>query len=118
MSIRSRIIDADLSPDEKKIAQQLDELLNIVKSFGWESLTDARIIKPNMRAAQLYLRRNAKLLTTLFPNCKISFDTLSKQEVVDRINPLLINIWHIQIIGDPHSASIELLRRNDGNSEE
>lgn len=98
-----------LSPEDARSAKQLTQLLNIVKAFGWDSLVDVRVIKPNMRAAQLYLRKHVKMLTELFPDEQIAWTTVTKQDVVDKINPLLIRMWHVHIIGDPKAASLELL---------
>ena len=103
--------NSTLTIDEHKLMNQLTCLVDILKAFGWTSPKDTRTIKPNIRSAQLYLRRHSKELKELFPDCNIPFETLSKQSIVDEINPLLIHMWHIQIIGNTSSASLELLRK-------
>ncbi|CAH6419708.1 Hypothetical protein HVR_LOCUS784 [uncultured virus] len=105
MSLLSGIIKGN-SPDA---AKKLGYLIAIVKELGWDSLMDTRTIKPNLRRTQLYIRKNSKEFSRLFG---IS-DIVGKNDVVDVINPFLIEIWHIQIIGDTGAASLELLFRNN-----
>lgn len=104
MSLLTEIIKGD-TPD---IAKKLGYLISLVKELGWDSLMDARTIKPNLRQCQLYIRKNGKELTRLFgiPS------NINKNEVVDVVNPFLIEIWHIQIIGNSGAASLQLLRNN------
>lgn len=102
MSVLSEIIRYD-SPE---VAKQLAHLINIVKELGWNSLTDTRTIKPNIRRAFLYVKKHSKKkhFQELF-----DFHNISQKTFVDTINPLLIQMWHVQIIGYPNSASLELL---------
>lgn len=106
MSLLSGIIKGE-SPHA---AKQLAHLINIIKAFGWNALNDNRTIKPNMRQAQLYIRKNADLFKKLFPTIKENLSNIKKGDVVDIINPLLIEMWHVQIIGNIDNASLELLR--------
>ena len=102
MSLLSGIIKGD-SPDT---AKRLGHLVCLIKELGWESFRDPNIIKPNMRRAQLYIRRNSKELDRLFG---ISKETITKNNVVDIINPFLVQFWHIEIIGYIEAASLQLL---------
>lgn len=102
MSLLSGIIKGD-SPDA---AKRLGHLIALIKELGWESFRDPNIIKPNMRRTQLYIRRNSKELNRLF---NIDEASITKNNVVDIINPLLIQFWHVQIIGDTEAASLQLL---------
>lgn len=106
MSILSEIIRYD-SP---KVAKQLAHLINIIKELGWNSLNDTRTIKPNIRRGFLYVKKHSKKKSfqELF-----DFHNIKQSTFVDTINPLLIQMWHVQIIGDPNSASLELLRPID-----
>lgn len=100
-------MNVTLNDEEERAFRQLTILLDIIKALGWEDISDTRIIKPNMRRAQLFIRKNYEKLMELFP--EIQLNKLSRQDVVDTINPLLIQMWHIQIIGEPTSASLERL---------
>ena len=100
-----------LCETDGKIMNQLNHLDNIIKVLGWGSVMDTRTIKPNIRQVQLHLRKKAQILSELFPEDMIPFATLSKQTVVDAINPLLIRMWHVQIIGGPNAASLQLLKK-------
>jgi len=102
MSLLSEIIRSD-SP---LVAKQLAYLIDIIKQLGWDSLNDNRTIKPNLRRTQVYLHKRSAKFKELFG---ISCDTINKQDVVDIINPILIEYWHIQIIGDSNNASLQLL---------
>ena len=104
MSLLSSITHGD-SPEPAKC---LAHLIAIVRALGWESLMDPRHIKPNIRSAQLYIRKHAKELSKLYG---ISFYNIEKNKVVDTINPLLIHMWHIQIVGDTNIAYLELLQK-------
>lgn len=88
-------------------AKALTHLLAIVKMFGWETIRDKRIIKPNMRAAQLYIRRNKTRLSIIF---KTSFDNVTRENVVDFINPFLIQMWRVQIEGTPDKSSLNIVK--------
>ena len=107
MSLLTQILQSDESP----LAKQSAYLIYIIKELGWDSLTDPRIIKPNLRRAQVYLRKKAADLTKLFSEENIPFTTIERNTIVDAINPLLIRIWHIQIIGTTAAASLELLQK-------
>lgn len=102
------LIRGILHDESPEAAKCLAHLIEIIKALGWESLIDEREIKPNIRRAQLYIRRHADELTKIY---KIPFHNISKNNVVDTINPLLIHMWHVQIIGDMGKASLELLVR-------
>lgn len=104
MSLLSGIINGETPV----VAKQLAHLLTMVKVMGWDGFRDTRTIKPNLRQAQLYLRRNAAILTTLFPGT--DYSNIQKNDVVDVLNPFLIQMWHLQIIGDTAAASLQLLR--------
>ena len=104
MSLLSSITKGD-SPDAAKC---LAHLIAIVRTMGWNSLTDQSEIKPDIRSAQLYIRRHANEFTKLYG---MSFHNISKDKVVDTINPLLIHMWHVQIVGDTNNAYLELLRK-------
>lgn len=111
MSLLSGIIK-----DESPVpAKQLAYLINIIKELGWESLTDKRTIKPNVRRGQLYIRKHAIKLMELFGkepkrlSTGISFYNLDRNKLIDMINPLLIEMWHIQIIGTSNAASLQFL---------
>lgn len=116
MSISQQIVEADLGEDKTKVASQLSYLIDIIRTFGWNSFSDNRTIKPNVRGTQMFMRRKAKILTSLFPNCKIPFENLSKQDVVDMINPLFIELWHVQIVGNSQGASLERLVRKSSEA--
>ena len=90
------------------VAKCLAHLIAIIKSLGWDSLIDKRTIKPNIRSAQLYIRKHADELTKLYD---VPFNNISKNNIVDTINPLLIHIWHIQIVGDKNYAYLQLLQK-------
>lgn len=104
MSLLSSITRGD-SPEPAKC---LAHLIAIIRTLGWDSLMDPREIKPNIRSAQLYIRRHAEEFTKLYG---MSFHNISKNKVVDTINPLLIHMWHVQIVGDTNRASLELLQK-------
>lgn len=104
MSLLSSITRGD-SPEAAKC---LAHLIAIVRALGWDSLMDPRHIKPNIRSAQLYIRKHADEFTKLY---SMSFHNISKNKVVDTINPLLIHMWHIQIVGDTNNAYLELLQK-------
>lgn len=105
MSILSEIIRYD-SP---KVAKQLAHLINIIRELGWNSFTDTRTIKPNIRRGFLYVKKHSKKKSfqDLF---NPSLNNITQNNFVDTINPLLIQMWHVQIIGDPDAATLELLR--------
>ena len=105
MSLLSELIRHD-SPDQ---AKRLAHLLNIIKHLGWESFNDPRTIKPTLRRCELYIRRNSKKLEILFGQ---SFDKITRNDIVDIINPYLIEMWQVQIIGTIDAASLELLIYN------
>lgn len=90
------------------VAKQLAHLLNMVKQLGWESFNDPRIIKPTLRPCELYIRRNCEKLKELFGT---SFDKVKKKDIVDVINPYLIEMWQVQIIGTVDAASLQLLTK-------
>lgn len=94
--------------ESPEVAKCLAHLIAVVKCLGWESLMDTNEIKPNIRRAQLYIRKNAEEFTKIF---KMSFHNVPKNEVVDTINPFLIDMWHIQIVGGTDRASLQLLRK-------
>lgn len=110
MSLLSEIINYE-SP---VVSKQLAYLIIIIKNLGWQSLMDKRTIKPNLRRCQLYIRKHAAEMAKLFAP---SFQNLKKDSVVDTINPFLIQMWHIQIIGSPEAASLELLQTITSNKE-
>lgn len=87
-------------------AKQLAHLINIVKELGWDSLMDPRHIKPNLRKAQLYIRKHHNEFQQIF---NISDKDVNRNNIVDIINPYLIEMWHIQIIGTFDDASLQLL---------
>jgi hypothetical protein len=95
-----------VSKDESDRAKRLAYLIAIVRAFGWESLIDTRAIKPNLRQAQLYIRKNMQELNRLFD---IDFSKIKRGDIVDIINPILISMWHVQIVGSPESAYLEML---------
>lgn len=105
MSLLSEIIRFD-SPI---VAKQLAHLINIIKELGWDSFNDNRTIKPNIRRAFLYVRKHLKkkAFQEMF---HFSLNNIKQNTFVDTINPLLIQMWHVQIIGDPGAASLELLQ--------
>jgi len=106
MSLLYTIInDTMASPNAKKSAY----LIIIIKQLGWTSLTDKSVIKPSLQKTEVYLRKNGKILSTLFG---IDFSAITRDDIVDTINPLLIHIWQVQIVGDPTQASLELLLNN------
>jgi hypothetical protein len=107
MNLLSGIIKGDSSFETKQLAY----LINIIKQLGWESFTDKRTIKPNLRRTQIYLRKHSKNLKELF---KVSFDKIGKKDIVDTLNPFLIEMWHVQIIGTIDEASLELLHITKG----
>lgn len=94
--------------ESPEVAKCLAHLIAIVKALGWDSLIDTKEIKPNIRRAQLYIRKHEDEFTKLF---KTPFHNIHKNQVVDMINPFLIHMWHIQIIGGTDVASLELLRK-------
>lgn len=94
------------TPDQAKC---LAHLVAIVKCLGWNSFVDTNEIKPNTRSAQLYIRKNACEFTRLYG---INFNNLPKHKLIDTINPILIKMWHVQIIGDSSKARLELLRKS------
>lgn len=102
MSLLNDILHAKGNKPEKKLAY----LINIIKELGWDSFLDTRTIKPNLRRTQLYIRKKSKILRDLF---EMDFDDIDKDNIVDLINPLLIEFWHIQIIGNVNSASLQRL---------
>lgn len=102
MSLLNDILHAKGNKPEKKLAY----LINIIKELGWDSFLDTRTIKPNLRRTQLYIRKKSKILRDLF---EMDFDDIDKDNIVDLINPLLIEFWHIQIIGNINSASLQRL---------
>ncbi len=89
-------------------ARKLAYLIEIIHALGWESFRDTDIIKPNLMGCKQYLINNKIDIKKLFG---IQPHTISEEDVVDVINPLLIEYWHVQIIGDVDSASLELLYR-------
>lgn len=101
-------MNVTLDEREERIFKQLTLLHDIIKTFGWEDVSDERTIKPNMRRTQLFIRKNTKKITTLFPTIS---SKITKQNVVDVINPLLIQMWHVQIVGSPSEAKLERLYR-------
>lgn len=94
--------------ESPEIAKSLAHLINFVKALGWDSLIDRRQIKPNIRRGQLYIRKHADEFTKLF---KRSFHNIPRNEIVDTINPFLIEMWHVQVVGNPDQASLQLLRK-------
>lgn len=101
MSLLQNIIKDGEAP-----AQKVAYLINIIRELGWDSFTDPRTIKPNLRRTQLYLRKKSKILTGLFGPI---FNDIKRDDIVDILNPLMIEIWHVQIIGSPDAASLQLL---------
>lgn len=96
------IEDEEASIEAKRSAY----LIIFIKQLGWSSLTDKSVIKPTSEKLCRFLQRNSKTLYDIFG---IQFSSIKSDDVVDVVNPLLINIWHIQIIGSLSSASLELL---------
>ena len=94
--------------ESPEVAKCLAHLICVVKAFGWESLTDTREIKPNIRGAQLYIRKHESEFNNIF---KAPFRNIHKNNVVDIINPFLIDMWHVQVIGDPTKASLQKVRK-------
>ena len=105
MSLLTGIIRGN-SPLE---AKQLAHLINIIRALGWGSLMDPIIIKPNLRSCELYIRKYAPILSELY---NVDFTTIKRKDIVDTINPFLIQMWHVQIIGNVEAASLELLRNS------
>lgn len=103
MSSLSDMIKGEHPDGVKKMAH----LVGFIKELGWDSLLDNKIIKPNLRRTQLYIRNNIQELHRLFQ----IIDIKDKNDVVDIINPLLIEHWHIQILGDTSSAYLQLLTK-------
>jgi hypothetical protein len=103
MSLLSIIIKGNTTVPAKQLAY----LIAIIKKLGWNSLNDSRTIKPDLDNCQHYISKHSSHLEELFDT---SFLTKDKNDIVDIINPFLIKMWHIQIIGTIDAASIELLR--------
>lgn len=83
----------DKSPIE---AKRLAYLIDIIKQLGWDSFLDKRTIRPNLRRGELYIRKHATKLTELFD---YSFHNINKNNLIDTLNPLLIEMGHVQITG-------------------
>lgn len=96
---------------ENEPAKRAAYLINIVRELGWDSLVDPRTIKPNLRRAQLYIRKHAEILNKIFKGFGEvnDFTTIDRNDVVDIMNPYLIPIWHVQIVGTIDAASLEFL---------
>jgi len=97
------IIDGDAPLHAKQSAY----LLEILRQLGWSSLNDTRTIKPNLSQCKTYITEHAHHLKIIF---SISF-IVPIYDLIDFLNPYFIKVWHIQIVGNPTSASIELLRQ-------
>lgn len=110
MSLLTEIIRSSESEEISPLAKQSAHLLKIVQALGWDSFADPRTIKPNLRAAQRYLHKNADKLATLFSDV-VPFSTIKKENLIDALNPMLIQVWHVQIIGTTTAASLELLQK-------
>lgn len=82
------------------------ELVKIIKCLGWSSFGDDREIKPNIRSGYLYMRKHQIFLREIFGN---SINKLDKNNLVNIINPFLISMWHVQIIGNNSLSKLELL---------
>lgn len=95
-----------VSKDHSDRSKRLGHLIALLQAMNWESLIDTRTIKPNLRQAQLYIRKNHSELTRLFG---LDFGKISRPTIVDTINPLLITMWHVQIVGSPEAATLEML---------
>jgi hypothetical protein len=109
MSLKQYLMSGDTSVEAQKMAY----LIKMVKELGWDSLMDPRAIKPCLRKAQVYIRNHEILFSELFGE---NFKKIKKEDLVDVINPHLVHIWHIQIVGDYKSAALELLRPNTENN--
>ena len=97
-----------ISGDSPEVAKCLAHLICVVKALGWVSLTDTREIKPDIRGAQLYIRKHESEFNKIF---KAPFRNIHKNNVVDIINPFLIDMWHVQVIGDTNRASLQKVRK-------
>ena len=109
MSLLGELLRHDSPPEAKRLAH----LLNMVTHLGWESFNDPRTIKPTIRRCELYIRRNSSKLEALF---NISFNKISRNDIVDIINPYLIKMWQVQIVGTLDAASLQLLIHDDVSS--
>lgn len=113
MSLLSGLLQGNLSSNitdaERRDTQVLAQLLKIIKVLGWDSLVDIRSITPNLRATQVYLRKHTKTLQQLY---QLDFEHITRDTLIDTINPLLLTYWHIQIVGSPTNAHLERLIPN------
>ena len=107
MSLLSGILRGD-APEP---AKRMGHLIALIKELGWDSFLDPRTIKPSTRRAELYLRKHDAELFKLFGK---HFTKIPRDEIVDALNPLFVEMWQVQIIGDPMAASLQLLRKNTG----
>jgi len=103
MSLLQNIID-DSEPNAQKAAYMIE----IIRKLGWESFVDGRTIKPDIRKTYTYVRKKYNTLSKLFGPI---FNHVKIEDLVDVINPLLIEIWHVQIIGGPDAAKLEFLTK-------
>lgn len=116
MSLLDEILHKDATTVPVQ-AKQLAHLINLVKIMGWTSFMDNREIRPNIRAAQLYIRKHSKELVTMFNE---KFANPSKNDIVDLLNPFLTALWHVRMaegIIDPTKDRLELLINNSNNNQ-
>lgn len=88
------------------VARKLSHLIKIIQSLGWESFLDTDIIQPNLSMCKQYLIHNKVHIKKLF---KIYPHTVTLDDIVNIINPFLIEFWHVQIVGSTDRAYLELL---------
>lgn len=102
MSLAKDIINKD-SPI---IARQLFHLIKLIKLMGWESFLDDREICPNFRRAIVYLKKYSIELSELF---KDEFKNINKNNLLEILNPILIEMWHVNIIKSDNGYNLQLL---------
>lgn len=101
------LLQSLIAEDAPKEAQHMAYLIQMVKELGWDSLMDPRTIKPCIRKAQVYIHKHEILFTELFGE---KFKGIKRDNLVDIVNEFLVHMWHVQIVGNNKSASLELLR--------
>lgn len=95
---------------EEDTTKRAAYLLAILRTLGWCSVTDPTSHKLNATLTKKYIRKHSKHLGKLFDE---KFVDLAKADIItliDTINPHLIYLWHVQIIGTVANASLQLLK--------
>lgn len=89
--------------------KQAAHLLAILQALGWKSIADRTEKKPNMSLARKYMRKNHKALTKLFGQEFVGLNKTDAYNIIDTLNPHLVRLWHVQIVGNADTAMIQLL---------